>query len=205
MGSSLAIRRDLAEPDELRRLARRERDRRTATRMLAIANALEGMTRAEAARLAGLERQALRDAVLRFNAEGLDGLRDRPRSGRPPALSEGEQAVLRATVFRKPRGDEGGGEWTLPRLCAWIEHRFSLTHREACPSKPSCTRPSRRLLTLRRREGHEALVAARGKTHLQPPLTAAATNLGRLADWPADTAVAQTRRSAFVRLVAAPA
>ena len=45
-------------------------------------------------------------------------------AGRPPAPSEGEQAVLRATVFRKPRPDEGGGEWTLPRLCAWIEGRF---------------------------------------------------------------------------------
>jgi hypothetical protein len=42
--------------------------------MQAIANALEGMTRAEAARLAGMERQALRDAVVRYNAEGLAGL-----------------------------------------------------------------------------------------------------------------------------------
>jgi hypothetical protein len=38
--------------------------------MLAIANALEGMSRADAARLAGMERQALRDAVVRYNAEG---------------------------------------------------------------------------------------------------------------------------------------
>lgn len=51
IGTALTIRRDLIEPDKLRRLARRERDRRTATLMLAIANALEGMTRAEAARL----------------------------------------------------------------------------------------------------------------------------------------------------------
>ena len=55
MGVALAIRRDLIEADDLRRLPRRERDRRTATRMLAIANALEGMTRAEATRLAGLD------------------------------------------------------------------------------------------------------------------------------------------------------
>ena len=33
----------------------------------------EGMSRAEAARLAGMERQALRDAVMRYNAEGLTG------------------------------------------------------------------------------------------------------------------------------------
>lgn len=70
MGAALAIRTDLASPARLRALARRERDARAATRMLAVANALEGMTRAEAARLAGMERQALRDAVVRYNAEG---------------------------------------------------------------------------------------------------------------------------------------
>jgi len=43
----------------LRALARRERSRSAAARMYAVANALEGMSRAEAARLAGLERQAL--------------------------------------------------------------------------------------------------------------------------------------------------
>jgi hypothetical protein len=65
---ALAIRRDLPAA-ELRRLGRRELDRRAAIRLLAIANALEGMSRAEAARLAGMERQALRDAVVRYNAE----------------------------------------------------------------------------------------------------------------------------------------
>ena len=79
---ALAIRQDLPAA-ELRRLARHEPDRRAAMRLLAIANALDGLSRAEAARLAGMERQALRDAVLRYNAEGPDGLHDRPRSGRP--------------------------------------------------------------------------------------------------------------------------
>jgi transposase len=124
MGAALAIRRDLVSAEDLRRLARRERNRRTATRMLALAHALDGMSRAEAARLVGLERQALRDAVVRFNAEGLAGLRDRPKPGRPSRLSEAEQALLRAKVFRQPSPAEGGGDWTLPRLCAWIESRF---------------------------------------------------------------------------------
>ena len=46
--------------------------------MYAIANALDGMSRAEVARLAGVEPQALREAVVRYNAESLDGLQDRP-------------------------------------------------------------------------------------------------------------------------------
>src|SRR3954454_23745751 len=102
MGTALAIRRALVSAKDLRRLARREQNRRTATRMLAIAHALEGTSRAEAARLVGLERQALRDAVVRFNAQGIAGLRDRAKPGRPPVLSEAEQALLRAKVFQQP-------------------------------------------------------------------------------------------------------
>ena len=98
---ALAIRRDLSAA-ELRRLGRFEPDRRAAMRLLAIANALEGLSRADAARLAGMERQALRDAVLRYNADGVEGLHDRPKLGRPQRLSEAEQAVLAARVFTEP-------------------------------------------------------------------------------------------------------
>jgi len=83
------IRQDYS-PSELRTRAAREKDCRAALRLLAIANALESMTRAEAARLAGMERQALHDAILRLNAEGPDALHNRPRSGRPEQLTPGQ-------------------------------------------------------------------------------------------------------------------
>jgi transposase len=124
MGAALAIRDDLT-PDALRRRARHEPNRRAALRMLAIANALEGMSRAEAARLAGMERQALRDAVVRYNAEGLAGLHDRPKPGRPQRLSEAEQAALAARVFTEPDpARDGTSAWTRADLGAWLEARF---------------------------------------------------------------------------------
>ena len=55
---------------------------------------VDGMSRAEAARLSGMERQASRDAVVRYNAEGLSGLHDRLRSGRKPRLTEAERIEL---------------------------------------------------------------------------------------------------------------
>ena len=55
-------------PAELRALARRERDGRVSARLLALANALDGMSRDEAARAAGMDRQTLRDWVHRYNA-----------------------------------------------------------------------------------------------------------------------------------------
>ncbi|CAH2605874.1 Helix-turn-helix domain-containing protein (plasmid) [Rhodovastum atsumiense] len=125
---ALEIRTDLHTADALRRMARQEQDRRAAMRMLALANAMEGMTRAEAARLAGMERQALRDAVIRYNAEGLSGLHDRPKPGRTPTLTEGEQATLRAVILRGPDpACDGGGDWTLPMLCRWMEDHFGKT------------------------------------------------------------------------------
>ena len=69
---ALEIRRDRTAV-VLRKCARRTPDPRAASRAFAIANALEGLSRAEAARLAGMERQALRDAVRRDNAEGVSG------------------------------------------------------------------------------------------------------------------------------------
>ena len=137
----LAIRADVASAPELRRLAKRDPRRRTAHRMLAIANALDGMSRADAARAAGIERQALRDAVLRFNAEGLAGLVDRPCGGRPERLSDGEQAVLVNRILRGPDPEQGEpSSWTLPDLCRFIEERFAKT---MCPQ--SMSRVVRRL------------------------------------------------------------
>lgn len=73
MGCAIEIETDMT-PAEFRAWARKEPRRWPALRMLAIANALEGLSRAEAARLAGIERQALCDAIKRFNAEGPEGL-----------------------------------------------------------------------------------------------------------------------------------
>ena len=58
MPAPLPIRRDRS-PAELRRLARHERHGRVSARLLALANALEGLLREEAARLAGMTGQML--------------------------------------------------------------------------------------------------------------------------------------------------
>ena len=116
MGAVLTIRDDLT-PAALRRGARHEPKRRAALRMLAIANALEGMSRAEAARLAGMERQALRDAVVRYNAEGIAGLHDRPKPGRPQRLSEAEHPPAYSSLRHRfagrqlQGGEDGRGRW----------------------------------------------------------------------------------------------
>src|SRR5271167_811707 len=80
---------------ELRRLARRESGR-VCQRVLLIANMLEGMEHEEAARLAGLSRSAAYEWHNRYEEDGLEGLRDRPRPGRQPRVdSPGSTATGR--------------------------------------------------------------------------------------------------------------
>jgi transposase len=126
----LAIRQDRSAT-ELRHLARREPDRRAAMRMLAVANALDGLSRAEAARLAGMERQALRDAVLRDNAEGLEGLHDRFRSGRPEGLTPGQQSALKAWVLRGPDPERDKvSAWRLVDICGHAASAYGVRYSE---------------------------------------------------------------------------
>src|SRR3954451_23567670 len=114
-------------PAELRALARRERDGRVSARLLALANALDGMSRDQAARAAGMDRQTLRDWVHRYNAEGVEGLHDRPRPGRPCSLDEGRQAALKGLVLRGPSLERDGCvAWRARDLCALVEERFGV-------------------------------------------------------------------------------
>jgi transposase len=133
---TIAITRHEPGAGDLRREAARCRDARAARRMLALALVLEGSSREEAARAAGMDRQTLRDWVHRYNAEGLAGLSDRPRSGRKPRLTAGQEAELAAAVERGPDPDRDGVvRWRRVDLQALIEARFGVRLHERSVGK----------------------------------------------------------------------
>jgi len=88
---AVAITRDDLSASELRRWAACCADSAPARRALALALVLEGKSRTEAARSAGMDRQTLRDWVHRYNDSGLEGLRNRPNLGAPPRKLAVEQ------------------------------------------------------------------------------------------------------------------
>jgi transposase len=114
-------------PAELRRRARRSRDANQSRRLLAMASILDGASRTEAARSAGMDRQSLRDWVHRYNAEGVEGLRDRPRTGRKPLLNQDQLAELDRIVQRQPDpAADGVVRWRCIDLKALISKRFGV-------------------------------------------------------------------------------
>jgi transposase len=76
--------------------------------------------------------QTLGDWIHRYNEEGVEGLRDRPRPGRPCGLDEGRQATLKALVLQGPKlGRDGCVAWRVRDLCRLVERRFGVRYGES--------------------------------------------------------------------------
>ena len=122
---ALAITRTEHSAAVLRREARRTKDSDQARRLLALALVMEGGTRTAAARSAGMDRQTLRDWVIRYNEHGLDGLGDRWGDGRPPKLDAKERAELLGIVLAGPDPEASGlSAFTREDLVRICEERF---------------------------------------------------------------------------------
>ena len=95
-------------------------------RLLALALVLEGHSRAEAARSCGMDRQTLRDWVIRYNEQGIAGLADHSHGGgAAPKLSLEEKEQLAGWVRRGPDiAEDGVVRWRLRDLRDRILARF---------------------------------------------------------------------------------
>jgi len=91
---TVAITRTEHTAADLRCFAGQSNNAAVVRRLLALALVLDGHKRADAARLAGMDRQALRDWVHRYNADGLAGLADRHGGGVAPRLSAEQEAEV---------------------------------------------------------------------------------------------------------------
>jgi transposase len=130
MPSAVTLRTEFSA-SELRRLAKVSKDANQSRRLLSLAAVRDGMNRADAARIGGMDRQTLRDWVHRFNKAGPDGLLDAWASGPTPRLSPGQKAELAAIVEAGPdRQIDGVVRWRRIDLQRVIRERFGVAYHE---------------------------------------------------------------------------
>ena len=130
MGSAVKMRGDFSAA-ELRRLAKISKDANQSRRLLSLAAVLDGMSREDAARLGGMDRQTLRDWVHRFNSTGPDGLKDAWWSGPEPRLSPEQKAELVQIVETGPDpAIDGVVRWRRVDLQKLIRERFGVDYHE---------------------------------------------------------------------------
>src|SRR6516164_8668769 len=127
MGQAIAVRTDFTA-GEVRRFAQRAKDAAQARRLLAIAAVLDGASREEAATIGGMDRQTLRDWVIRFNEQGPDGLINLPSPGVPPKLNSRHKAFLARLVDEGPiPAIHGVVRWRACDLIMRLYEEFGLS------------------------------------------------------------------------------
>ena len=135
MGRAIELRLDY-DGDELRRLARKSVDGDQTRRLLALAAIYDGGRRTEAARIGAVTLQIVRDWVLRFNAEGPEGLRNHWAGGIPPKLKPEHKRYLAEMVERGPiPAIHGVVRWRLKDLVQWLWEEFGVSLDESTVSR----------------------------------------------------------------------
>jgi transposase len=130
MPSSVPLRTDYTA-EELRRLAKSAETVSQGRRLLSLAAIVDGMSRADAARIGGMDRQTLRDWVHRFNKAGPQGLLDNWSKGPAPRLSQAQQTQLAALVEAGPAIEKDGVvRWRRIDLQRVIKQRFGVDYHE---------------------------------------------------------------------------
>jgi transposase len=115
--------------DERRELERLARSRTEEARLVVRAKIVLGLATGErpyrVAERVGIGRMAAYEWLHRFNAEGLKGLTDHPRPGRPHTYTPDQRAEVIAAALTKPEAlGLPFASWTLDRLQAYLsEHK----------------------------------------------------------------------------------
>ena len=135
MAAAIGLRDDYGSGG-LRTAAKRSKDGPQARRLLALAAIYDGATRTEAAKIGGVGLQVVRDWVVKFNAQGPDGLIDRKAPGQPPRLNDAHRAALAAIIESGPiPAIYGIVRWRIVDLRQWIFEEFRVVVSEQTLSR----------------------------------------------------------------------
>ncbi|WP_318496488.1 helix-turn-helix domain-containing protein [Photobacterium leiognathi] len=89
--------------ENFHQLARREKNGQARIRLLALAHLQEGKSREDVAASLKVSVSSVNNWLRRYCDEGIDGMTTKPRSGRPCALSDSQQAQLIAFITEQKK------------------------------------------------------------------------------------------------------
>jgi transposase len=126
MAAPIRLRSDF-DAARLRALAKHSRDPDQTRRLLALAVIYEGGSRTDAARMGAVGLQTVRDWVLRFNAEGPEGLLTGKAPGARPLLNPEQRQALERIIEEGPIPSiHGVVRWRLVDLIQWLWEEFRI-------------------------------------------------------------------------------
>ena len=114
--------------EQLQALADQETRKARFLRLRAVILALSGLTAPQIALALGAGRRTIQQWVARYNADGLDGLADRPGRGRPCRLNETQLQELRDRIAAGPLPEDGTCTLRGPEIRALLKREFGVAY-----------------------------------------------------------------------------
>jgi len=112
---------------DFKSLIAKETNGRMRVRLMALSQVKEGTNNAQTARNLNISRRIVNDWVKKFYEQGLDGLKERPRSGRPCSLNQQQLSQL-SQYIRNNSIKENGGRLKAQTLVTYVAQEFKVDY-----------------------------------------------------------------------------
>jgi len=115
------------ESIDFKSLIAKETNGRMRVRLMALSHIKDGANNTQTARNLHISRRIVNDWVKRFHEQGLDGLKEKPRSGRPCNLN-GQQLSQLSQYIHDNSIKPNGGRLKAQTLVAYITQEFKVDY-----------------------------------------------------------------------------
>jgi len=109
-------------------LARKQKSIQMKMRLLALAHFKDGKSRTQIALALKVSRTSVNKWVKVFLEEGLAGLQEKPRTGRPPYLSAKQHTQLAKYIEQRASNTQEGGRLTGAGIHRYIQSEFGKSY-----------------------------------------------------------------------------
>jgi transposase len=116
--------------EEIEDLLKSKEDYKTACRLLCMLQLAKGESSRKAQELLLISHNQVCIWAKRFNEKGVEGLKDRVKTGRKPGLSNEQLALLKNLVVNQNPEDHGynSGTWTAPLISDWLTKQCNVKY-----------------------------------------------------------------------------
>jgi len=113
---------------ELRRLYRTEKNARLAQRIHGVYLASKGLTCPQIMNITGAARRTIQQWVRNYNKQGIVGLKDKPRPGKPTKLPRKKEPKFRKRIEAGPTRTDGVSVLNGPMIRDILEREFGVLY-----------------------------------------------------------------------------
>lgn len=121
------------QPEEIKRLLSSNESYVVAIRLYLVYQVALGYSSRKLAEIHDISFKQITTWVHRFEAEGIDGLKNRKGRGRKSLLSKDKMQRIKTVVLKEFPSDHGykAAKWTGPLLAEWIESKYGVKYQRA--------------------------------------------------------------------------